>query len=702
MKRTISLVLVLITVMLLVTISPVAATTESAPPFYGTDMSSWARGDISQARRLGLIPDELQNNYTSNITRAEFCALAVTLYEKITGTVITDRWTFKDTNDVNVQKAAAVGIVEGIGNNMFAPNGFLTREQAAVMLSRLADAIDMPLPRHAATFADNDRVSSWAINSVGYVQEAGIMRGVGDNMFFPQGYYTREQSIITMLRLFEHINGELLPLPEGAQYAQRINIVLDNDRISAINPFSPMANNPPSNWVFTMIYDRLFRCGKDNRIEPDLANSWKTDNWQTYTISLRDDVFFHNGDHFTAQDVVNTIEAARTGTGSAAFDVWRPVKSWRIINDYEIELTLNTVNVDFLFNLTDPVAGIVNKRAMSNDVETGIWVGTGAYTVMEFISGSHVLLCRNGDWWNKESMPVTEYLFLFYVPEIAIRSIILQTGEADLCFGISTGDIMSFMENPDYWTVTPIVVNDIQSINFNMDDYLTSDLYFRLAVLHALDREAIGIVSRDGLTDFSLTDGAFWGYDTEFRNAGIPMIEYNPDKAKEYLYASTYNGEDVEIVTPFVRTNLIAAEMIQFMLAEIGVKSTILATDVPGIISYLAPGNNQSQISILSTTMSANAGSARNAFYPGGTQNRSGFNNPEVAALLDEAQRTPDVDARRDIYYRIQEIIFDFQPSANLFWQVKTVVANGSVGGMILRSDLNRIDLRSVYMVVDD
>lgn len=165
--------------------------------------SSWAVQDINEAAALKLIPSELNSAYGQQITRAEFCALAVMLYEKVSGKEITERQTFADTTDVNVQKMGALGIVNGVGEDQFAPDALLTREQAATMLARLAEAIGKPLPEKAATFADNASISTWAIVQVGQVQEAGIMNGVSDTMFSPQGKYTREQSIVTMLRLYQ-------------------------------------------------------------------------------------------------------------------------------------------------------------------------------------------------------------------------------------------------------------------------------------------------------------------------------------------------------------------------------------------------------------------------------------------------------------------------------------------------------------------
>ena len=164
--------------------------------------SSWARDSIIRATKAGLVPQSLQSQYTQAITRAEFCTLAVALYETVMGAEITERSSFGDTDDINVEKMAALGVVNGVGDGQFAPNQTLTREQAATMLSSLAEAIGKPLPEQAPTFADNDSVSSWATDAVGQMQATGIMGGVGNNTFSPTTDYTREQSIITIIRLY--------------------------------------------------------------------------------------------------------------------------------------------------------------------------------------------------------------------------------------------------------------------------------------------------------------------------------------------------------------------------------------------------------------------------------------------------------------------------------------------------------------------
>ena len=165
--------------------------------------SPWSRDELTRAISLGIVPQDLQTLFREDLTRVEFAALAVTLYETIMGREIVGRSRFVDTNDVNVEKAAAIGIVNGVGNNRYAPDRAIFRQEAAVMLARLANAVGRPLPLYYATFADYENIPEWAIRAVGQVQGSGVMTGVGSNIFAPRSLYTNEQSIATMLRLYD-------------------------------------------------------------------------------------------------------------------------------------------------------------------------------------------------------------------------------------------------------------------------------------------------------------------------------------------------------------------------------------------------------------------------------------------------------------------------------------------------------------------
>ena len=193
LKKTISLALAIVLAFGVYSIAALAADTPS----------SWADADVEKAIAADLVPEHLRSDYSQPVTRAEFCALTVAMFEKYYGAEITGRRAFIDTDDESVEKAASIGVVNGVGDGMFDPGANLNREQAAVMLVRLADKARVPFADATASYTDYDTISPWAVNAVGQMQNAGIMDGVEDSAFAPNGDCTREQCIIMILRVYE-------------------------------------------------------------------------------------------------------------------------------------------------------------------------------------------------------------------------------------------------------------------------------------------------------------------------------------------------------------------------------------------------------------------------------------------------------------------------------------------------------------------
>jgi hypothetical protein len=167
--------------------------------------SPWAAAQVNRAISADIVPLPLQIDYTQHITRAEFAALTVRLYETATGREITGRVSFNDTNNINVQKAAAIGVMSPTSRErgLFSPNAVLTRQDAAGTLVRLANLIGKPLPNGTADFTDNDKIASWAIEAVGRVQAARLMSAGSGGNFNPTDLSTREECIIAIWRLYD-------------------------------------------------------------------------------------------------------------------------------------------------------------------------------------------------------------------------------------------------------------------------------------------------------------------------------------------------------------------------------------------------------------------------------------------------------------------------------------------------------------------
>ena len=193
--------------------------------------SEWANEELEKADAMGLIPDCLDGaDLTADITRAEFAAVAVKVYEALSGTpaipIVNNPFT--DCNDVEVLKAYNIGAVNGTSTTTYDPDALLNREQAATMLTRvfkkitlagwtLATDSQFTLPyTKPAPFADDKDISGWAKDSVYFMAANGIINGVGNNKFAPKnvtteeqatGYAnaTREQALLIAVRMVENL-----------------------------------------------------------------------------------------------------------------------------------------------------------------------------------------------------------------------------------------------------------------------------------------------------------------------------------------------------------------------------------------------------------------------------------------------------------------------------------------------------------------
>jgi len=172
--------------------------------------SAWAKTELNKAAGYGLITDRIKGDMSGKITREEFAEIAVKLYEKYTGkTADAGSVSFTDTTNPEILKAANLGLVQGIGNNQYAPNQLVTREQMATILLRALKVIKPQenfSPGVGAKFADDDKVEPWARDGVYYCAGAGIVTGIGENMYNPDGEATREQAVIVCTRAYEYFS----------------------------------------------------------------------------------------------------------------------------------------------------------------------------------------------------------------------------------------------------------------------------------------------------------------------------------------------------------------------------------------------------------------------------------------------------------------------------------------------------------------
>ena len=168
--------------------------------------SDWAKDYMERALSSNLIPAFMQTqDLSGQITRQDFAAVAVRLYETILGFTIPNyegQSPFTDTTDTDVLRAYSLGFVNGIGGGLFAPYDTLTREQASAMLGRVYELATQGvimngdfLPQGTALFTDDSDILDYARHYIYFFAGQSIIVGIGDGSFAPRINMTKEQAL---------------------------------------------------------------------------------------------------------------------------------------------------------------------------------------------------------------------------------------------------------------------------------------------------------------------------------------------------------------------------------------------------------------------------------------------------------------------------------------------------------------------------
>ena len=176
-------------------------------------VSAWAQESVAAAQQAGLVPDTLEQlSAQDEITRAEFCGIAVNTYKALSGKAVfaSGKQPFRDCDDPSVAAAYELGLVNGRGNGRFDPDASIARQDLCVMLSNILEAADVEAPEIAGEACIEDYMDAPLIND--YAREAVVtmvdytivnglsVNGGEDTILAPNGTTTREQALVMATR----------------------------------------------------------------------------------------------------------------------------------------------------------------------------------------------------------------------------------------------------------------------------------------------------------------------------------------------------------------------------------------------------------------------------------------------------------------------------------------------------------------------
>jgi peptide/nickel transport system substrate-binding protein len=483
------------------------------------------------------------------------------------------------------------------------------------------------------------------------------------------------------------------PAPQEPQYHDQINLYIA-DKVAIIDPFNPGAQSSQQGIYSHLLYDTLVHYTVDGKYVPCLATEWSSDDNVNYNFKLREGVKYHNGETFTADDVAFTIDRAKAAQGTSMFDRLGQIDSYEVVSDYEINITLKSPNVDFIFDVSTPYASIMNRDEYDKNPDQGAWVGTGPFKMDNFVPNDSITLVANADYWGEK--PITKKFVLRYIAEETARLIMLENGEFTFA-DLPSIYVPQYENNPNF-ELYSYVMDNCNYIAFNMKRPITGDKNFRMAVAYAIDRQAIVDIALDGYGKV-VDSGAFWGNNTAYKNRNLKLIEQDLDKAKEYLEKSVYNGEKIELVAGMAHT-IKSAEVLMAQLRAVGINAEVRKVDGPTMAAITAYDSNDCDIIVGSGVWTPLGSSCKSYFTPSNS-NKACYDNPEVIELIDKAAATPDGEERQKIYYQIQEIVYDDMPYLGTFHMALYIGAQKGAGGAVYYPTNNH-DYSMAYWLKQD
>lgn len=284
--------------------------------------------------------------------------------------------------------------------------------------------------------------------------------------------------------------------PSGGEPEVKDTLIVGNSaEPTVLDP--PNQQNTPAGLINVQVYDGLLRQNNETgEIEPCLAESWEYVDDCTVRFHLRDDVYFHDGSKFTAEDVKFTFDrGAECIMKAMIFEPFDTSKT-KIIDEYTIELGTKDVFPPFLTYLTNNATLIVSKSAVeaagSDDVYGRNPVGTGAYKFVEWIAGDRVVLERNEEYWGE--LPEFKNLIIRTIADDTTRGMALESGEIDIAVGLSTSQVET-LSNSESVDVIPFMSYSLQYCGLNGAYEPLSDKRVRQALRYAVDMDTMSEIA---------------------------------------------------------------------------------------------------------------------------------------------------------------------------------------------------------------
>ena len=450
----------------------------------------------------------------------------------------------------------------------------------------------------------------------------------------------------------------VLGLIAGSLYAQDLRVGLQDDP-DILDP--DQSRTFVGRIVYASLCDKLVDISPELEIIPQLATGWEwSGDGLRLTMALREGVVFHDGTPFNAGAVAANIERSQNLPESRRKSELKSIVGVEVVGEHTIAFTLGAPDATLLAQFADRAGMMISPAAAD---ESGVDFGlapvcSGPFSFVERVQQDRIVLEAFDDYWNADAINLDSVTFL-PIPDTTVRLANLRAGDLDMLERLAATDVASVSQD-DGLLMEQAVSLGYQGITVNVgngegaDSPLGRDARVRQALSLSIDRDVINQV---------VFEGAFASGNQPFPptspwyNTAHPIPERDVEAARALLAEAGF-AEGIDIVVQVANNpvQMQVMQVVQAMASEAGINIEIEAKEFATLLADQSAGSYMASQVGWSGRVDPD-GNIHQFMTTGGGINDSGYSDPEVDRLLNEARISTDPAARSASYNAARDIL---------------------------------------------
>ncbi|MCV3273335.1 ABC transporter substrate-binding protein [Roseobacter sinensis] len=437
--------------------------------------------------------------------------------------------------------------------------------------------------------------------------------------------------------------------------------------------------------VYASLCDKLVDITPDLEIVPALATGWEWNADGTeLTMTLREDVVFHDGTPFNAEAVAANIDRSKNLETSRRKSEVRSIESWEVVDEFTIKMTLSAPDATLIAQFADRSGMMLSPTAFeaAGDDFGLAPVCAGPFKFVERIQQDRIVLEKFAEYYRADEISFDTVTFL-PIPDTTVRLANLRAGDLDMLERLAATDVAS-VEGDDGLLLERATSLGYQGMTINVgngdraDNPLGQSNLVRKALSLSIDRAALNQVVFEGA--FAPGNQPF-SPASPWYNADFPVPERDVETAKGLLAEAGFaDGVSIEVQVANNPVQTQVMQVVQAMASEAGITIELAAKEFATLLADQSAGDYTASQVGWSGRVDPD-GNIHQFMTTGGGINDSKYSNPEMDKLLNEARLSTDPAVRKQSYDAAVALQQEDMPVIYLYHQVWIWALDDSVSG---------------------